>query len=71
MCMCKGTRRSFKSINISFAIQGEKFALKVRRERCAFCGCGLHMDEAAHKECVCMLFSVHAEDKVKQHQVPL
>lgn len=44
MCMCKGTRRSFKSINISFAIQGEKFVLKVRRERCAFCGCGLHMD---------------------------
>lgn len=52
MCMCKGTRRSFKSINIYFAIQGEKFALKVRRERCAFCGCDLHMDEAAHKECV-------------------
>lgn len=44
VCMCKGTRRSFKSINISFAIQGEKFVLKVRRERCAFCGCGLHMD---------------------------
>lgn len=52
--MCKGTRRSFKSINISFAIQGEKFALKVRRERCAFVDVAYiwMLETAAHKECV-------------------